>query len=43
MHEELPAEVERIREGEEPGSIQPIPVYTTEEIGQTAHAVDDLH
>ena len=42
-HEELPAEVERIQAGAEPGPIQPIPVYTTEEIGQVAHAVDDLH
>ena len=42
-HEELPAEVERIHAGAEPGPIQPIPVYTTEEIGQVAHAVDDLH
>jgi signal transduction histidine kinase len=42
-HEELPEEVERIRAGEEPGAIEPIPVYTSEEIGQVAHAVDDLH
>ncbi|HUM00225.1 MAG TPA: HAMP domain-containing protein, partial [Mycobacterium sp.] len=42
-HEELPAGVERIHAGGEPGAIQPIPVYTTEEIGQVAHAVDDLH
>jgi len=42
-HEELPAEVERIRAGQEPGEIEPIPVYTSEEIGQVAHAVDDLH
>jgi signal transduction histidine kinase len=41
--EELPAEVERVRDGHEPGAIEPIPVYTTEEIGQVAHAVDDLH
>jgi signal transduction histidine kinase len=41
--EELPAEVERVRDGQEPGAIEPIPVYTTEEIGQVAHAVDDLH
>ncbi|HEY7054770.1 MAG TPA: ATP-binding protein, partial [Mycobacterium sp.] len=42
-HEDLPAEVERIGTGEQPGPIQPIPVHTTEEIGQVAHAVDDLH
>ncbi len=42
-HQELPAEVQRIGAGEQPGSFEPIPVYTTEEIGQVAHAVDDLH
>jgi signal transduction histidine kinase len=42
-HEELPVEVERIRAGHEPDAIEPIPVYTSEEIGQVAHAVDDLH
>jgi signal transduction histidine kinase len=42
-HEELPAEVERIRTGQAPGEIEPIPVYSTEEIGQVAHAVDDMH
>ena len=42
-HEELPAEIERINAGEAPGAIQPIPVHSTEEIGQVAHAVDDLH
>jgi signal transduction histidine kinase len=42
-HEDLPSEVERVRSGEQPPPIEPIPVYTTEEIGQVAHAVDDLH
>ncbi|MDT5012946.1 MAG: hypothetical protein QOH57_4563 [Mycobacterium sp.] len=42
-HENLPDEIERINAGEQPGAIQPIPVNTTEEIGQVAHAVDDLH
>ncbi len=42
-HEELPAEIERIGAGEQPGAIQPIPVHSTDEIGQVAHAVDDLH
>lgn len=41
--EQLPAEVERIRAGQAPGEIEPIPVYNTEEIGQVAHAVDDMH
>src|SRR6185312_15704212 len=42
-HEDLPAEIERINAGETPGAIEPIPVQSTEEIGQVAHAVDDLH
>lgn len=42
-HEQLPEEVRRIRAGEKPGEIQPIAVETTEEIGQLARAVDDLH
>jgi signal transduction histidine kinase len=31
------------RGGAEPGHVQPIPVYTSEEVGQVAHAVDELH
>ncbi|MDT5091520.1 MAG: hypothetical protein QOH60_883 [Mycobacterium sp.] len=42
-HENLPDEIERINAGESPGAIEPIAVHTTEEIGQVAHAVDDLH
>jgi signal transduction histidine kinase len=42
-HEDLPAEIDRVSAGESPAAIQPIPVHTTEEIGQVAHAVDDLH
>jgi signal transduction histidine kinase len=42
-HEDLPAEIERVRAGEEPAPIEPIPVSTTEELGQVAHAVDELH
>jgi signal transduction histidine kinase len=42
-HEDLPAEIERINAGEQPMPIQPIAVQSTEEIGQVAHAVDDLH
>jgi signal transduction histidine kinase len=42
-HEDLAAEIERVRGGGEPGSVAPLPVYTTEEVGQVAHAVDELH
>jgi signal transduction histidine kinase len=42
-HEDLPAEIERINAGEQPMPIEPIAVHSTEEIGQVAHAVDDLH
>ncbi|BBY28445.1 sensor histidine kinase [Mycolicibacterium sediminis] len=42
-HEDLARELERLRAGEDPGALQPLPVYTTEEIGQVAHAVDELH
>jgi signal transduction histidine kinase len=42
-HEDLAHELDRVRAGEEPGVVTPIPVYTTEEVGQVAHAVDELH
>nr|WP_026256368.1 HAMP domain-containing sensor histidine kinase [Mycobacterium sp. 155] len=42
-HEDLAAEIERVRGGGEPGIVEPLPVYTTEEVGQVAHAVDELH
>nr|WP_026357211.1 HAMP domain-containing sensor histidine kinase [Mycobacterium sp. 141] len=42
-HEDLAAEIERIRGGGEPGIVEPLPVFTTEEVGQVAHAVDELH
>ncbi|OBA92498.1 histidine kinase [Mycobacteriaceae bacterium 1482268.1] len=42
-HEDLAREVERVRAGKEPGPVERIPVYTTEEVGQVAHAVDELH
>ena len=42
-HDELAREIERVRGGAEPGPVQPIPVYTSEEVGQVAHAVDELH
>lgn len=42
-HEDLPAEIARVQAGDEPPPIELIPVHTTEEIGQLAHAVDELH
>ncbi|MFG1930366.1 ATP-binding protein [Mycobacterium sp. NPDC048908] len=42
-HEDLAREIERVRAGGEAGHVQPIPVYTSEEVGQVAHAVDELH
>jgi signal transduction histidine kinase len=42
-HEDLAREIDRVRSGKEPGPVVPIPVSTTEEVGQVAHAVDELH
>jgi signal transduction histidine kinase len=42
-HDDLAREIDRVRAGAEPGHVQPIPVYTSEEVGQVAHAVDELH
>jgi signal transduction histidine kinase len=42
-HDDLAREIERVRAGGEPGHIELIPVYTSEEVGQVAHAVDELH
>ncbi len=42
-HDNLAREIERVRAGKEPGPVEPIPVHTTEEVGQVAHAVDELH
>jgi signal transduction histidine kinase len=42
-HEDLAREIERVRAGAEPGPVEPIPVHTSEEVGQVAHAVDELH
>lgn len=42
-HGDLAREIERVRAGEEPGPIDLIPVHTSEEVGQVAHAVDELH
>lgn len=41
-HEELPAEIDRVKAGDE-REPDPLPIHTTEEIGQVAHAVDELH
>ncbi|WP_373693045.1 ATP-binding protein [[Mycobacterium] holstebronense] len=44
-HVDLEQEIARLRAGV-PGSDrdpEPLPVYTTEEVGQVAHAVDELH
>ncbi|WP_372507635.1 sensor histidine kinase [Mycobacterium shimoidei] len=41
-HEDLEREIARVRAGDERMPV-PLPVYTTEEIGQVAHAVDELH
>lgn len=42
-HEDLSTEIERVRAGGDASQITPIPVHTTEEVGQVAHAVDELH
>jgi signal transduction histidine kinase len=42
-HEDLAREIDRVRAGKEPGVVEPIPVHTSEEVGQVAHAVDELH
>ncbi len=39
----LPEAVAAMRDGEDPPEFVAIPVYTTEEMGQLARAVDDLH
>jgi signal transduction histidine kinase len=41
-HEDLEREIIRVRAGNEQPP-KPLPVHTTEEIGQVAHAVDELH
>ncbi len=42
-HTDLEEEVARVKAGGPEPIPQPVPVYTTEEIGQVAHAVDELH
>ena len=41
-HEDLAAEIDRVKAGDE-REPAPLPIHTTEEIGQVAHAVDELH
>ncbi len=42
-HTDLEEEVARVKAGGATPIPEPLPVYTTEEIGQVAHAVDELH
>src|ERR1700738_4928482 len=42
-HDDLAREIDTVRAGADPGPPQPTPVYTSEEVGQVAHAVDELH
>ncbi|WP_280377523.1 ATP-binding protein [Nocardia wallacei] len=42
-HEDLPAELAVVRQGGATPEIVPVDVQTTEEIGQLARAVDDMH
>lgn len=42
-HEDLVRELEVVRSGADPGPIRLVPVHTSEEVGQVAHAVDELH
>ncbi len=41
-HEDLAREIDRVKAGDE-REPAPLPIHTTEEIGQVAHAVDELH
>ncbi len=42
-HTDLEKEIAQVKAGGAEPTPQPLPVYTTEEIGQVAHAVDELH
>ncbi|HET9890244.1 MAG TPA: ATP-binding protein [Mycobacterium sp.] len=42
-HTDLEEEIARVKAGGPEPVPSPLPVYTTEEIGQVAHAVDELH
>ncbi|CAN5436397.1 sensor histidine kinase [soil metagenome] len=41
-HQDLAREIERVKAGDE-REPDPLPIHTSEEIGQVAHAVDELH
>lgn len=41
-HEDLVRELDEVRSGADV-TVRPLPVHSTEEIGQVAHAVDELH
>ncbi|MDH6247561.1 sensor histidine kinase [Mycobacterium sp. OTB74] len=41
-HQDLVRELDAVRAGDDV-TVRPLPVHTTEEIGQVAHAVDELH
>ena len=41
-HQDLVREIERVKAGDE-REPDPLPIHTSEEIGQVAHAVDELH
>jgi len=41
-HQNLAREIDRVKAGDE-REPAPLPIHTTEEIGQVAHAVDELH
>ncbi|MCH9729480.1 MAG: histidine kinase [Actinomycetia bacterium] len=42
-HSDLAREVEHGGSGGKPSPVQPFPVHTSEEIGQVAYAIDELH
>lgn len=42
-HHDLARELDQVRAGGDPTPVAPIPVHTSEEVGQVAHAVDELH
>lgn len=42
-HEDLAREVDQVRRDGWEFTVEPIPVHTSEEVGQVAHAVDELH
>ena len=41
-HQDLAREIDRVKAGDE-REPAPLPIHTTEEVGQVAHAVDELH